>query len=798
MRSLLLPCLLCVCGVLNAQAAAPFDGLDRDGGRVGYCFYAKSQQLQTLARGSDPLKALTEIKVLESWQAIFNQVLPDRDQRNEQLAAVLSVFNQQVSETGVDGDAAKATVIEAAMPACEVLMARTDLMPQSVAAVPDAVVREASTTPAQRPIATLPPFRPRPEGTPFEKDVFAPGWRGDLLWRDQDSTRRTMIASQDAQPEAQQRPQIHLELRAYGAKAEAHCIGTLAESGVSADGLTLLARPAPGNVCGSDRVVRFRALAADRLQVIVEDGGNPVASGEFRPVNADARLPETPALLALFAQPEPKTVEPMVEPASEPTPEVTATAASSETTAAQGRPRPVALSLGNDCATCLPRETAASPGPDLYSGLFDPPLEGRFFWNWHESGLAYVRTQGSLKRLPDAGSRFRFSLTFDSEYTAVCVGTLEEVGRSEGGYIVHLRIADGEGGQCQPRVTHGYLYPDLSGNDPPVASFFALRLYDAKDRMVTNALLRTVALEAKNIDVAQASRAIDAVRAMESRAKEQRKDRRLAALQARADYPFLEPFYNACLGAADGILGVQGSSPYCLCMTYKFGVGGRIPDAEFQSYSRDFSRLVAQFSSAHTEENKLYVRLDKVCKSCSDSRFELGAECAEPDLRLYLASNYEQLIGLLDKEEPFVEASDYYRKVFFRTYLQGYSLFCENQIVDPVRFDYTVTEYDIGDPWADPAGRVTQHDVTYVTRRYAERYERFRKGSGGVTYGQVAGAISSAAVTSEAQLRRQVGDVKRRMEIEYENRRAIRDHLRGQCESPSVRRVYANLDDLIR
>jgi len=36
------------------------------------------------------------------------------------------------------------------------------------------------------------------------------------------------------------------------------------------------------------------------------------------------------------------------------------------------------------------------------------------------------------------------------------------------------------------------------------------------------------------------------------------------------------------------------------------------------------------------------------------------------------------------------------------------------------------------------------------------------------------------------------------MEIEFENRRAIRDHLQGQCRSSSVQRVYANLDDLIR
>lgn len=789
---MLLAILACAGGAVVAQDA-PFGDLTGDAGQAAYCFFAKSQQLQMLAGSRDPLQALQQVKVLQNWEATTNGLLPERDARNRQLAAAMSLFAkqvEQVEQAGGGAEEAKARVVEAAMPACERLMARDDLAPQFAQAAPAPAVRE-NPTPEPAP----PVFRERPSGTPFGKGVFAPGWRGDLDWLTGGAPERVTVTSHDTLPTARDAPEIHFTMRVFGSNARTHCIGSLIESGVSADGLTLLARPAPGNQCGVQRVVRVRALAPDRIRIDIEDAGSQVAFGEFTPVSAAAWLPESASLAALNVTPE--RVE---SPAATPAP-VAAIAVKSASAAAKPggvTPIPALAPQGMDCATCLPTDSAATAGEDLFAPLFVKPLEGRFYWDWHDSEYSNVRTQGQLKRLSAEGDPLSFELSFESNITVLCVGTLRESGRSLDGFLLHLRVADGEGANCEPRVTHGYLLPYITGGEQPVASLLSLRLFDAADRMVTNALLRSTALEAMQIDLAKASRAKDVVRAMEADASERRKNRRLTDFQRSAEYPRLAPFYDACMNAADNILGVVGSAPYCLCMTQKFGTGERIPSAEFASYAQDFSRLVARFSGPHTDANKLYVRLDETCKTCSDSRYELEPYCAGRDTLLYAATDYVQMIRLLDKQEPIVESTDYYKKVFFRTYLQGFSLFCQDQVTDPVRFDYIVKEYEIGDPWADPEGRVTQHDTTYVTSRYAGRYERFRDELNKVEPGQIGNAIAGAAISSEAQLRRQISDVKSMIAIEAENRRAIRDHLKGQCSSPSVRRVYANLDGLIR
>ncbi len=231
---------------------------------------------------------------------------------------------------------------------------------------------------------------------------------------------------------------------------------------------------------------------------------------------------------------------------------------------------------------------------------------------------------------------------------------------------------------------------------------------------------------------------------------------------------------------------------YCQCDAQKFGIGGRIPTSEFNGYTRDASVLIDRMHGVENAATPMYTRLGKTCRACGFADSELETWCAERDDLLYAAFNYADMIRLLDVESPTVDASDYYKKVFFRDYLQGFSIFCPKQIVDPVPFVYTVTEHRVGDPWAPAEGQVIQRTETNVARVYAPRYKRFR----GET--ERKGAPGMGMARTEGQLNRQIRDVQEFMQTGLSNRGAVRTHLEGQCESTSVRRVYGNLSGLVQ
>lgn len=766
-------------------------GLDSDADKAAYCFYTKSLQLQyQAADSSNPAQALSALQTVQTWQGVLNALLPDRDIRNQHMATALQAYNQQAQETDGQPETLLQQVIVPAMPACAALMARSDL------AVPPPA--ESEETPAPTPPAAIAQkpdtsFKGRPADSPFEKEVFAPGWRGDLLWTDVSPPQRVTLMSFDHIPPGKGSPAIHFNVRTAGSRARELCVGHLVEANSSPDGKTLFAFPAEGNDCGTARRVRITALSKDRLRMEVEDDGVTVASGELSAVSHAAWLPRMESV------PAPAPTAPLSQVAQRPAAEDKAKGTNPKTevaaeTVQPAKATPQPAPVQRSCATCLPTEPADSATTDLFAGLFDDGLKGNFPWDWHDTDYFTERTKGTLTRTsPD-----EFTLVFDSKIPQLCVGGLVETGRSSGGFVIHLQVKPGEGTACKPRITHGYLYPYLTNDGTGNDGLVIVRMFDAEDRLITNALLRSETLQGRSFDMQKAYAVQQAMLDMEKQAKKVIQNRRMSAFENNPDYARLGPFYDSCMRSAPNIFGVMEPRPYCVCMANKFGVGERIPEAEFASYVNDFSLLVARFSGAHTKENRLYTRLAETCRSCSLSGREIEPYCTERDRLLYVANDYASMIRLLDKDEPIVEATDYYKKYFFRVYLQGFSQFCREDVVNPVQFDFIVKEFKIGDPWADPNGEVVQHDTTFVTARYAPRYKQFREDMDTAEPGDLVRVMEENLITNEAQLRRRISDVQTMLQVEYENRMAIRSHLEGQCGTRSVRRVYANLDGLVR
>ena len=300
------------------------------------------------------------------------------------------------------------------------------------------------------------------------------------------------------------------------------------------------------------------------------------------------------------------------------------------------------------------------------------------------------------------------------------------------------------------------------------------------------------ALESRRLDPEKLVSMRNVVLKMQENSDEQRRTAKLTNLRSRADFARLEPFYNSCTNAAP--TSGQQTTNYCICMTYKFGVGERIPESEYQSYVGDFSRLTNRFQT-FTDDNRLYTRLAEECRSCSNPEFTLRAGCDAPDTAMYLPTTFAGVIDQMEKGELRLESSEFYKENFFVIYLQGYSDFCSPRIADPVPFDYVVTETTI-DPYGGTYTNETQRDRTYVARRHADRYEAIYDKHAKMTPEEFFGAFEKLAIRDEADLRRTTSDLSTRVRIETEKRVAVRQHLSQGCSSQPVQRVYSRLSSL--
>jgi len=788
-------------GFAHATAASPLADLKNDAAKASYCFYTGSTGLQAEAsQGGRGVALLPKLQALKSWESIVETLMPDRTTRNEQSIQTLTMFSEQVAtrtNAGLEAEAAKAAVIQDSAEPCSELLAQLqakDLQPLSIAKTPqpNSPTQVAQTRDAS-PIAVE-----RNPDSPFHKDVFAPGWRGDLVWSGNPNKIRAVLTSFDNIPPGKDAAEIHANLRVFGART--YCVGHIVESGSSPDGVTLYAKPNSGNECGAkDRVTSFYVVAEDRLRIEIRDNEAVVASGDFAPTAHAARftLAKTQTKIAsVAAEQESSSVNigsSTADAEQQPTNITPALMPKGATKAVTAKTVPLEK---RNCLTCLPTDSKPVASANLLSRLLSQPLSGQFDWNWQRTNVPFDRSQGTLTRTSAPGElKQNFKLTFDSKRSAVCTGLLRETGRSGDGYLIHLKVdAPTNSQNCQPRVTHGYILP-FTPSDTSKADFLWIKLYSANDKQVTEAILRSPLLQpAAALDTGKAELAWNRFRAMEEAAKSGRKVEQLTAFQQSPDGKRLAPLYNGCMKAAPNIFGVMNQSVYCQCISLKFGVGDRLPAPELTRYSSDITPLFALIQAPHTDGNKLYTRIGETCRQCSLPGNELDSWCNERDSLLYVATNYADMIRLLDKDKPIVQATDYYKKVFYRTYLQGFSALCPNSIVDPVRFDYVITETDYGSPWDVPETKEVQRDSTFVARRYADKYERYREEiETPVTAQQIGGALNAAGSANEASIRRQINDAKTLIKTERENRQAIGKHLAEQCKSDSVRRVYANL-----
>lgn len=450
------------------------------------------------------------------------------------------------------------------------------------------------------------------------------------------------------------------------------------------------------------------------------------------------------------------------------------------------------ISTASASATPAPPEPVTAPsGPydsDVFAGLVQETRYADFRWNHHSDLYARVEGRGQFRRI-----RNGFRLEFETRIKTLCVGDLIESRRSDDGYLMHLKVPAGSGEGCLPRVTRGVLFP-MAFDEQPKNRRLMLRLYDDQNRLVTAMRFESRELQAKRLDPQKLMVMDEVVYAMEKSGDEQRRAGKLARLRAEPDFPRLKPFYDSCMGKAPETPHASEASYYCICMTYKFGVGERIPESEFQSYVQDFSRLTRQFQ-IFTEDNKLYTRLAEECRACSYADRTLRAGCDAPDTAMLLPNTFAELIGQLEKDVLRLESSEFYKENFFVIYLQGYSGYCLDEIDDPVPFDYVVTETTT-DQYGSSYSDEVQRDRTYVPRRHAARYQAIYDKHAKMTPEKFAGAIGQMAVTSDADLRQLRSDTSARVRIETEKRIAVRDHLAKGCTSAPVQRVYSRLDAL--
>ncbi|MFK8054133.1 MAG: hypothetical protein AB8F65_14290 [Woeseiaceae bacterium] len=436
--------------------------------------------------------------------------------------------------------------------------------------------------------------------------------------------------------------------------------------------------------------------------------------------------------------------------------------------------------------------SATPTGPfdkDAFAGLLMTPRYADFRWNPHSDLYAKIKGRGSLRRIANG-----FRLEFETRIKTLCVGDLIETRRSQDGYLMHLKVPESSGEGCQPRVTHGLLFP-MSFDEQPKNRRLMLRLYDAQNRLITGMRFESSALESKHLDPDKLMVMDDVVYDMQQANDDERRNAKLVNFRQNRDFPRLNPFYESCRSATPSSTGEPAEANYyCLCMTYKFGVGERIPEPEFLSYIEDFSRLTDQFR-VFTDDNKMYTRLSEECRVCGAGDRTLRAGCDSPDTAMFLPNTFAGVIDQMEKKELRLESSTFYKEHFFVIYLQGYSNQCQSQIVDPVPFDYVVTETTT-DPYAGSFTNEVQRDRTYVARRHAARYKAIYDKHAKMTPEQFVGAIRNLAITSEADLRRTQSDMAMRINIETEKRVAVRDHLAQGCTSAPVQRVYSRLSRL--
>jgi len=753
------------------------------------------------------MKALSLIQPLKDWDKGIKKRFPDKSTRSIELAKAVAQFNTHVSSFSKDNntsqpDAQKA-VINRVSQECnaELVKLKNYVPPQQTVrseptenitkkpiASPKASV-DANRKPEKKIVTSKPDNYP---DSPFHKGIFNPGWKGDLSWAGSEKKERMVLHSFDEAPTYSKAWQIHANARIYGANARKHCIGHLVEFDRSPDGLTLYMKPSEDGGCGGqNRIVSINAVAADNIRFEVRQDNAVIAAGNLWPHNRSK-------LLVLKSNQEvsvmkAETIENKSNvDATKPRTEV----ATSDNIAKTNHVTKNAIALTEatettPCLTCLPideRATDIANSP-FYPGIFDQPWSAvyRDFSQKIEKSVKIVRkTESNVDN-----ALLTLQIEYKPKHSDACVGELREVGRSVSGYIIHFEVQSELKKTCKTKMTHAYVWPSVNRDG---SRYMGIRFYNNK--LISSWPLTPSAKTPQfQVDPVVAKQAKSVIYGLDQRIADDKRREKDAAFEASKEYPKILPLYQACMREPKKY-GVQLLNSYCQCVSEKVGIGGRFSDEALAEYARDFSSLKSKLHDS--DENKLLFRLGEMCMSCSLPSNELEPWCSGQDPRLYVASNYKQMIRLLETGAPQIDATDYYKKLFYRTYLQRYSVFCKDNIRDPVPFTIVETETTIGGPFSGES-RVTDTDTTMVERRYAAKYERFlgdiKRSNAAIFQERFLAELRSMG--TEKGLIQKFREVKTTIALVRERYGALNLHLQNRCDSKPVRTAYKNLLNLV-
>lgn len=413
----------------------------------------------------------------------------------------------------------------------------------------------------------------------------------------------------------------------------------------------------------------------------------------------------------------------------------------------------------------------------------DPTISSKTRWRWHSSVYADVKTSAKLRVIGEKPLKISYEL--DSKIDNVCVGPLTAVSSFENDYLISFNAEKVP--ECNSSVEHAILY--LHASDSSAQSRrLIIELFDSTNRLVSFAVFAYPELAGLSLDPKMMETTREQVATTKANAKQNTYNAYLLQFENHPEIAKMRPLFQACSNK----LG-DANKPYCMCMSYKFGVANRLDKNEYDLYVDDFGKLLEK-TSRYDEKHKMYSRLSDTCNSCQGEENKLNAYCHEGDANLFSPGDYADMLRILKNYPDKLNTSTFFKKQFFRTYLQAYSQFCKANIKNPQRFTYTVTEHITFDEWSGSTSNVIQETITYVDRHFAERYQRYYDDYSKLKPDEFANVWRNQTITNMQEFRRKMSDIQNFIEVQTINRRQLRSHLENRCETNDVNRIHTNID----
>lgn len=436
-------------------------------------------------------------------------------------------------------------------------------------------------------------------------------------------------------------------------------------------------------------------------------------------------------------------------------------------------------------------KTGKSPAHgELYQrDMFDGAWEGSFTWDWHTANNYFIRANGLLSMAPDTRQgKLSFDIYLESGYKGVCVERLYETGRMADGLVLRLEPKIQTSAVCNPDVAYGYLSPTDDGA-------LAIVLYDKDSAMISNASVRSQKSTQMNISDDAAKWAYLQFIDIKEKAGQTRVANQTNNFYASPEFKKIEPLFKACKAYVTQ-KDTYPAESYCQCVSQKFGLGGRLSEADVALYSRDFGKLDAQIKNFSNGET-FYTRLGRTCSGCSNPERVKDSPpyCRGEDEQLYSTLGYEGILRFLinypEKLKPVAKDT---RMGFYIEYLKFYSGFCKAEIIDPVPFTYTVKERGRRDIWGPEYERQVSESKTYVERAYAAGYQQCYEDINAVSGAEAMKKMDDILKGPQSYVK----GVKAQVDQMLAERMILRSFFEKGCHSPDLQKAYRNLPLILK